>query len=454
MKLCKLPVSGMPTSSWARTASIVFATVLLSFGGIANCKVASGQAPPPPNLPANLPTDKATGQGVPSLENPGLLPPAALPAAPTANVPNGSAANAPLPTANAPLQSRRSSGPPKLPTDGGQYFEEYDLKPYTKELTTVDRPQQAIVDWVLRETGTDTWFTEPFGFVNADRNTLRVYHNEQMHQIVRGVHEKFVNGTTAPQLYGLRMLAIGNPNWRTRAHSLMRTVQAQSPGVNAFLISKENSAKLLAMLRGRTDFRELSAADIVVHNGQSQVVEQLRGRNYVSDFQPKEGTWPPYLPVTGEIKEGYRLQLSPLLSVDKQTVDLVVKCNIDQVERLANVNLDMPLSTGQVYSGQINVPQVASWRLHERFRWPADQVLLLSCGVVAAPQGAPTGSLLGQGTSLIGLDRIIPGNGNRADALLLIEYRGDATGRVPMSPTGPVSNSAQPTLNPLSRGRY
>ncbi len=212
---------------------------------------------------------------------------------------------------------------------------------------------------------------------------------------------------------------------------------------------------LLAMLRGRTDFKELSSVDIVVQNGQSQVLEQLRGRNYVSDYKPIENTWPPYMPVTGEIKEGYRLQVSPLLSVDKQTVDIVVKCNIDQVERLANVNLEMPLTTGQVYTGQVNVPQVASWRLHERFRWPADQVLLLSCGVVAAPQGASSGSLFGQGTSLIGLDRILPNAGDRADALFLIEYRGDATGRVSNAPTGsPQLNSAQQNLNPLSRGRY
>jgi hypothetical protein len=324
-------------------------------------------------------------------------------------------------------------------------------------LNTIDRPQQAIIDWVLRETGTDAWFSEPFGFVNADRNMLRVYHNEQMHQLVRGVHEKFVNGTTAPQLYGVRLMSIGNPNWRTRAHTLMRSVQAQSPGVSAYLISKENNAMLLAMLRGRTDFKELSSVDVVVQNGQSQVLEQLRGRNYVSDFKPIENSWPPYMPVTGEIKEGYRLQVSPLLSVDKQTVDIVVKCNIDQVERLANVNLEMPLTTGQVYSGQVNVPQVASWRLHERFRWPADQVLLLSCGVVAAPQGASNTSLFGQGTSLIGLDRILPGGGDRADALFLIEYRGDAAGRVGTAPNGSNPNqlnSAQQNLNPLSRGRY
>lgn len=42
--------------------------------------------------------------------------------------------------------------------------------------------------------------------------------------------------------------------------------------------------------------------------------------------------------------------------------------------------------------------------------------------------------------------------GERADALLMIEYRGDATGRVPFGPTG--TKTAQPNLNPLSRGRY
>ncbi len=352
--------------------------------------------------------------------------------------------------ASSPLQARRSGGVPKLPSDAGQYWEEYDLRPYTKGLSKVDRPQQAIIDWILRETGTDAWFTDPFGFVNADRNTLRVYHNQQMHQVVRDVYERFVNGTGAPQLYGLRLMAVGNPNWRTRAHALMRSVQAQSPGVHAYLVSKENSAMLLAMLRGRTDFRELSSVDLVVHNGQSQVLEQVRGRNFVQDFQPVQGAWPPYMPTTGEIKEGYQLQLSPLLSVDKQTVDLVVKCDIDQVERLANVSLDLPLQTGQTFTGQINVPQVASWRLHERFRWPADQVLLLSCGVVAAPQGKPNASLLGQGTSLLGLDRILSPGGDRADALLLIEYRGDATGRVPSAG----GNTAQQPTSPLSRGRY
>lgn len=350
------------------------------------------------------------------------------------------------------LRPRPTGGPPQLPSNSGQYWQEYDLRPYTKELSQVDRPHQAIVDWVLRETGTDIWFTDPFGFINADRDTLRVYHNESIHRTVQQVHERFVNGTTSPQLYGMRLMTLGNPNWRTRAYSLMRSERAQSPGVQVFLVTKENTALLLAMLRGRSDFREISGADIVVHNGQAQTYEQLRGRNFVENQQPVASSFPPYMPVTGEIKEGYQLQLSPLLSVDRQTVDLTVKCQIDQVERLNNVNLELPTMTGQVFNAQIQVPQVVSWRLHERFSWPSDQVLVLSCGVVAAPQGTPNNTLLGQSSTLLGLDRIMPAAvGTRAEALLLIEYKGDANGRV--SGQQSIGTAAVPS-SPLSRGRY
>ncbi len=368
------------------------------------------------------------------------------------NGPSSTFSNSDAATSSSLRARQQNSGPVQLPNSAGQFWQEYDLRPYTKELNQIDRPHQAIVDWVLRDTGTDAWFTEPFGFINADRDTLRVYHTEQMHQIVKKVHENFVNGTTVPQLYGLRLVAIGNPNWRTRAHSLMRSVKAQSPGVNAYLASKENNALLLSLLRGRSDFRELAAVDVVVHNGQAQILEQTRGRNFVENQQSSPNTFPPYVPITGEIKEGYKLQISPLLSIDHKTVDLVIKCDIDQVEKLTNVNLELPTPVGQPFNTQIQVPQMVSWRLHERFRWPADQVLILSCGVVAAPQGTPDNTLLGAGGSILGLNRIVPGlNGDRADALMIIEYRGDANSRMASSPGLPAANGP---ANPISRGRY
>jgi hypothetical protein len=70
------------------------------------------------------------------------------------------------------------------------------------------------------------------------------------------------------------------------------------------------------------------------------------------------------------------------------------------------------------------VPQLVSWRLHERFRWPSDQVLLLSCGVVASPTAEKASPLGIPGLTL-------PSSPARADALLLIESHGKADAILP-----------------------
>ncbi len=383
--------------------------------------------------------------------------PATSPALQQSNAGNNTGGMASVPSLeNRPMASRArasTSANFQLPKDDGQYWVEYDLKPYTRNLTKVEQPQQAIIDWILRETGTDVWFSQPMGVLNADRDTLRVYHNQAMQKTVSEIYERFVNGSTDPQVFGMRLITINNPNWRTRAAGWMKSVQVQSPGVHAWLLSKENTALLLAMLRGRSDYREVQAGDITINNGQTQTLEQLRSRNYVREYRRTEQGWPPYVPDSAEIQEGYRLQMSPLLSIDHRMVDVALKCNIDQVERLNSVNIELPLPTGQIQPAQIQVPQVVSWRLHERFRWSSDQVLLLSCGVIAAPSGAVNNTLLGQGAGAIGLSRIIPptAGGDRADALLILEYKGDnSTQLTPTQP--PMVEQAQRAS--VSRGRY
>jgi hypothetical protein len=107
----------------------------------------------------------------------------------------------------------------------------------------------------------------------------------------------------------------------------------------------------------------------------------------------------------------------------------------------------------------LQVPQLVSWRLSERFRWPAQEVLLLSCGVVASPAPA-AGGMMALLTPL-GL------SSTRADALLMIELRTPpASGLPPATATAspPVAAGAaagtaaasQPLrpADPVSRGRY
>jgi hypothetical protein len=335
-----------------------------------------------------------------------------------------------------------------LPRTAGQEHRVYDLRPYTGYLTQYDRPEQAIVDWVLRETGTDVWFTPPFGFLNADHDTLSVYHTNEMHQVIAGVVDRFVAGEKDPQVVHLRVMTVGNPNWRSRAHMLMQHVSVDSPGVQAWLLSKENAALVLNMLRQRTDTRQIQDLNLVTHNGQTEKLANTRGRNFVRNVRPAANTWPPYEPETGEVQEGYRLSLSPLLSTDGQVIDCVINAEIDQVDKLIPVDLELPLPNNQIHRARIEVPQVVSWRLHERFRWPSDMVLLLSCGVVASPEREQSA------VPLLNMSMLTGTTAGRADALMFVEFRGRASEN--LTTAKPTAAAPQISAQPggYNRGRY
>ena len=88
--------------------------------------------------------------------------------------------------------ARVTAGNGTLPNEHGQVWREYDISPYTARVTTTKRPEQAIVDWILRETGYEAWHCEPLGILSATPRTLRVYHTPQMQAVVADVVDRFV----------------------------------------------------------------------------------------------------------------------------------------------------------------------------------------------------------------------------------------------------------------------
>jgi hypothetical protein len=330
-----------------------------------------------------------------------------------------------------------SSGGGVLPRNHNQKWREYDIRPYTSRVTTTERPEQAVIDWILRETGTEVWFTEPFGILNASQDTLRVYHTEEMHEVIRSVVDRLVSSQAESHAFGIRLVTIGSPNWRAKALPLMKGVSVQTAGVDAWLLSKENAVILINELAKRSDFREHNSPNLLIHNGQSQTIASMRPRNYTRSVRLRENAFPAYELENGQIQEGYSLQISPLLSLDERSVDSVIKCQIDQIEKLVPVNIEVPTATASRQTVQVQVPQIVSWRLHERFRWPTDQVLLLSCGVVATPAGE---------RPPLALPNLLGGSRGRADALLFIESNGKASQSL--------SSGERTAGNPNYRGRY
>jgi len=403
--------------------------------------VANAQSEPRP-MPISGSTTTSADSSL-QWRNPG----AAVPSSPRSSVQPAAYASDP-PTSQAENVSKSgsllkvTSGLQELPNNAGQVWRDYDLTPYTSRVTTTAKPEQAIIDWILRETGTDVWFGDPLGMLSANKSTLRVYHTPEMQEVVTEVVTKFVDSQAEVKKLGVRMVTVKSPNWRRLAYRMMQPVSVKTPGIEAWLMSKENAAVLLGELRQRSDFREHHAADLLIHNGQSSTIAMLQPRSFVRGVRATQ-TFPGYELQTDQIEEGFSMEVSPLLTPDDRMIDAVLKCSVDQVEKFVTVDVDVPTAGAQRQAVDIQIPQMVSWRLHERFRWPSDQVLLISCGVVARPQSG-----MSSAAQLPSLPSLIPTGPPRADGLMFVEFKGDAkTGAGAPVPT------AQPNAVD-SRGRY
>jgi hypothetical protein len=329
--------------------------------------------------------------------------------------------------------SRVTKGPDTLPNEAGQEWREYDISPYTARVTSTNRPEQAILDWILRETGYEAWHTQPLAILNIDKSRLSVYHTPQMHAVVSEMVDRFVNTEAEMQAFGMRVITVDNPNWRAVAHRSLHPVAAQTQGVQAWLLAKEDAALLAADLRKRSGTMEHSTPHLLVSNGQSRQVSATRTRNYIRDLTMTGAGFPGFEPQMAQYDEGFKLEFNPLLSLDGKVVDAVVRCEVDLVEKLIPVMIDVTTAIARQRQ-RIDVPQAISSRLHERFRWPVDQVLLISLGV------GP--SLVPPSNNTLGVNVPLISSSTRTELLVFVESKGKVTGQpTALQPGQPQVNS-------------
>lgn len=404
-------------------------------------------------IPANAQTDggwKASGSSE-SARNPVALAsgtsttPAAAPAVRPAGDITPVSGSEPAPMSPGVTHANVTKGSGALPQDKGQVWREYDIRPYTLRVTTTARPEQAIVDWILRETGYEAWHSDPVGLLSANRETLRVYHTPEMQAIVADITDRFVSSASNAYAFTLRVSTVGNPNWRAKALPMMIPIPVQSPGVQGWLLPKENARLLVAELSRRTDYREYNSAQQLVNNGQSIVISTMRPRSYIRNAIVTQSAWPGYQPEMGTIEEGFSLEFSPLLGLDLASADAVVKLKLNQVEKMLPVKLDLPTTVAPNQRVQVDVPQMTSSNLHERFRWPTDKVLLLSMGVVATPAPTKKDPVTDAVKDAVPILKTPP----RADALLFVESAG-VVAPSPQPPTARAASLPQQTF----QGRY
>ncbi len=197
---------------------VVFCTALASFVGVAHAQArrdtqalaatpaASADEAAPDDNSAPQPTASGSTQ---KWRTPGAAGKSGVESTASAA---GQPALRPAPTGG-PRQpiARVTPGPNTLPNDAGQEWRDYDISPYTARVTSTNRPEQAIRDWILRETGYEAWHGDVVAVLRADHRTLSVYHTPEMHAVVSEMVDRFVNTEAESQAFGMRVITIGRP---------------------------------------------------------------------------------------------------------------------------------------------------------------------------------------------------------------------------------------------------
>jgi len=264
----------------------------------------------------------------------------------------------------------------QVPADSGQVWKTYDIAPFVA--VAGSGSERHVVDWILQETGYAAWHGASPASLSAGPEKLACFHVPEMQSRVEEIVTRFVGEASSPHRFTVRVFGVASPAWRGDARPVLQPIPAATPGVQAWILARENAAEVVARLRARSDCQELPTGPVLAANGLPAVLTGGRKLPYVQDVGP-----PGWQPSSGACDEGLAIDVHPLLVADGTAVEAVFRCRIDQVERLAPVTLPAPAGVrGRL---QMEVPQVAAVRVGERFRWPSSQTLVIGIGLVPWP---------------------------------------------------------------------
>ena len=315
--------------------------------------------------------------------------------------------------------ARISNDRSKLPKDAGQFYREFDITPYTKGRTFPAgvKPEQTIVDWIIRQTGAKIWHTAPFGFMTCDADNLYVYQTEAVMKEIADIVDRFVALQFVNDSCKIRIVSVSRPDWQTRGRQYLRSIPIFTPGVQGWIVDKSSMQILLQDLARRNDFKEIVPPQYQIPNGMQHSFVTKKQITYLRNVQSNAAVISGYAEDRVTINKGMSLSFIPLSVLDRQSIEAIIKVDIADVERMQTLMVDVPTATNPRQRVQLEVPQIAAFQLDEQIRWPKDKVLLLDLGMVPSPMQEQTNE---SSNILSGLTKNLTSS-NKVNLLLLIE---------------------------------
>ena len=276
-----------------------------------------------------------------------------------------------------------------LPSEAGQFWMVYDLTPYTSLYPNLPNPEQAIVSWILQDTGKDFWFKEPFGVISADKNKLYVYHTAAVQQYISNVLDRFMDTEKKNIVFQIQLFLLDTPDWRTKTASMLHPYPVSRQEISGWILAKADVPAFLQAISKRSDYTELNASRSDVPNTELfGWVLPAQERTYVRDIQVAASSPQGYVSDVHKIDEGYRFEATPLVSTNGEQAEILFSCSSTVVGQTLPVPLKIPTASAPRQILNAETPQIAHTELTDKVSFPLDQAFLLDLGMVPMPEEA------------------------------------------------------------------
>ncbi len=298
-----------------------------------------------------------------------------------------------------------------IPNQHGQIWKQYDISGYTGRFPQASQPEKTITDWILMETGFEAWHSEVPAMLNVTRNTVNVYHTPEIHVQVESVIQRFVGINPVEQQFRVHIFTVSSPYWRQKLGNRLIPIPSFSMGSQAWMVPPEDMQALLELLRGWSGYVNHASEAKAVPNGQRLELNWVRTRNYARNFFMSPGTGKAPEAENVLLDDGFSFEFMPLLGMDGATLDAQIKFQVNHLDRFLSMSIT-PAGASERSSEKIEVPMIGQFRFRERYRWNAENALLVSPGLTPPLTSSGEGS----GMNLFN-------STSRVETLILVEVR-------------------------------
>ncbi len=271
--------------------------------------------------------------------------------------------------------------PAQFPGESGFQWKSIDISRYTGLAHVENRPQAAIVDWILRATTAAPWHGDKVAVLCANRTQLRAYNSPKVLAQVAEVVERFTEAEANSLSLRVRFVTAADTRWRYAVYNRLNSVYSGPQGQQIWSLKAADSAMVMTQMQVWQGFKLIADQKFSIVNGQTLSFKSLKPQAYSGSLQREGAVGSGFQPKSESLDEGIVLRISPLLTYEGDQVDAAIELTANTVRTLIKTKILAP-SELNARESTIDVPEVSETRLNQTVKgWPLGQTLLISGGV-------------------------------------------------------------------------